>query len=53
MNVAPTSVGGVYTRSQARRGLALYLVAVVLLTTVFDILLLLLPLVLGGIETSG
>jgi membrane protease YdiL (CAAX protease family) len=35
----PTSVGEDHTRRQARRGLALYLIVVVLLTAVFDILL--------------
>jgi membrane protease YdiL (CAAX protease family) len=39
MNVAPTSVGGVHTRSQARRGLTIYLIAVVLLTAAFDVLI--------------
>jgi uncharacterized protein len=39
MNTAPTSVAGGHTRSQARHGLTVYLIAVVLLTTVFDVLL--------------
>jgi uncharacterized protein len=39
MNTAPTSVAGDHTRSQARCGLTIYLVSVVLLTAVFDVLL--------------
>jgi uncharacterized protein len=39
MNTAPFSVDGGHTRSQARRGLTIYLVGVVLLTAVFDVLL--------------